>query len=158
MGQDDAISGAGSGIALRAVRSEDIDFAWTLYRDLMKPLTEELLDWREDRQRQGIEADLARDGAAIIEFDCAQAGWLMVGETEREIVIHQIYLLPTFQNRGIGSGLIWSLMVPASAADRGIALNVMKNNRARALYERLGFAVTGGNDHKLHLELRSNRA
>ena len=32
-------------ILLRPAGPEDLDFAWGLYRRLMKPLTEELLAW-----------------------------------------------------------------------------------------------------------------
>jgi hypothetical protein len=52
---------------LRPVTSEDFQFCWSLYRDLMKPLTVELLgSWNESGQRQTIERSLADSGASII--------------------------------------------------------------------------------------------
>lgn len=50
-------------------------------------------------------------------------------------------LLPEFQGRGIGTKLIQAVMGEAAGLGLPLRLQVLKANRARRLYERLGFHV-----------------
>ena len=136
-------------VELRPTTAGDLDFAWTLYGDLMKPLTEALMEWREAFRHRGIESDLTSGDAAIITVDGARAGWLLVRDSDREIVIHQLYLLPRIQNLRIGTMLIGEVLDRAHDTHRTVSPNVMKNNRARAFYERLGFVVAGESEFKI---------
>jgi hypothetical protein len=52
--------------SFRPARAADLAFAWQVYRDVMKPLTEALLPWREARQKAVVAAALAEDGSALI--------------------------------------------------------------------------------------------
>jgi ribosomal protein S18 acetylase RimI-like enzyme len=141
-------------IALRPTTHHDVEFAWHLYRGLMKPLTEELLEWDDALQRRFIERDLASGDASIITIEGQAAGWIQVRETEHRISILQLYLLPKFQSRRAGTSIIHELIARARQTDRHLVLEVMKNNRARRLYERLGFVVTGQSAHKLNMAWR----
>ena len=52
----------------------------------------------------------------------------------------EIELLPAWQGRGIGSSIVRWLMKEAATAGKPLTLRVLHvNERARALYERLGF-------------------
>lgn len=95
-------------IALRATTFHDTPFAWGLYRELMKPLTEELLEWNEPLQRRLIERDMASGDASIITISGQAAGWILVRETRDRMSILQLYLLPSFQNRRVGTSIISS--------------------------------------------------
>jgi ribosomal protein S18 acetylase RimI-like enzyme len=55
----------------------------------------------------------------------------------------QIQLAPALQGRGIGQALLLDFIQEARDAGHDVTLNVLKQNPARALYERLGFVVTG---------------
>ena len=50
---------------LRPANAADLAFAWQVYRDVMKPLTEALLPWREARQKAVVAEALAEDGNAL---------------------------------------------------------------------------------------------
>jgi ribosomal protein S18 acetylase RimI-like enzyme len=54
-----------------------------------------------------------------------------------------IALAPAYRGRGIGSGLLRSLIAEAQASARKLSIHVESNNPARRLYERLGFRVAG---------------
>ena len=52
-----------------------------------------------------------------------------------------IAVTPEHIGRGAGSLMIARLLIDAAAFHSAIALSVRANNRARALYERIGFTV-----------------
>ena len=53
-------------IDLRPSTAKDFDFAWGLYRDSMKPLAEELMEWKEERQKVVVEREVVSGRASII--------------------------------------------------------------------------------------------
>ena len=137
---------------LRRARSDDFGFAWSLYRDLMKPLTIELLGrWNEEEQKRVVELALAQKEASIIIVGGLDAGWFQVSELADSIYLGQLYVVPGLQDRGIGTALVSGLKNKARQAGKTLTLDVTKNNRARALYERLGFQVLGESEHKLKM-------
>src|SRR5580704_11882747 len=128
---------------LRPARSDDFQFCWSLYRDLMKPLTTELLEWNESGQRRVIEQSLTDSGTFIIVVRGSDIGWLQTRETSQEIYLGQLYVDPSMQRRGIGSAIIRQLCDRAHSEGKALTLDVMKNNRARFFYERFGFRTIG---------------
>jgi ribosomal protein S18 acetylase RimI-like enzyme len=117
----------------------------------MKPLTEELLEWNEPGQRNVVELALAQTGTFIIVAGAQDAGWLQVSESTDSIYLGQLYLAPALQNHGIGTAILMDLKDKARASGKALALDVMKDNRARLLYERLGFRVIGQSEYKLKM-------
>jgi ribosomal protein S18 acetylase RimI-like enzyme len=137
---------------LRPACSDDFRFAWSLYRELMEALTIELLGrWNEPGQKQVVERALTQPGTFIIVKDECEAGWVHVVESYDSIYLGQLYLAPPFQNRGIGTAILRELMDKARREAKPLTLDVMKNNRSRLLYERLGFRVIGRSEHKLNM-------
>ena len=141
---------------LRPASSADFRFAWSLYQDLMKPLTVELLEWNEPGQKHVVELALAQEGTSIIVIDALDAGWLQVGESPDSVYLGQLYLAASFQNCGVGTAIVRSLRDQARQAGKALTLDVMKNNRARTLYRRLGFQVIGESEYKLKMQWQEN--
>ncbi len=125
----------------RRVLPQDIPFCWSIYREAMKPLTAELMQWSEEAQRRGIEAALGDEDASILVSGNADAGWLHVVETRRDIHLGHLYLAPEHRNRGLGTSFLRWMGERAKRKDKSFTLEVLKNNRARGLYERLGFRI-----------------
>lgn len=77
-----------------------------------------------------------------------RVGRLRVIRSDGSIELAGIQLLPSYQSRGIGTAVIEGLK--AEAADHGCMLELLgvekDNPRARALYERLGFVISGETD------------
>ena len=63
-----------------------------------------------------------------------------------------ITVLPEFRNRGTGGHLIERLIDEASRAGRALRLTVLQNNRAKRLYERVGFVAKGGDEMYCEME------
>ena len=82
----------------------------------------------------------------VILVDAAPAGRLYVDRSAGEIRIVDLALLPQYRGRGIGGTLLRDVMEEGDRAGVPVTIHVEHGNRARALYERLGFtqiATTG---------------
>jgi ribosomal protein S18 acetylase RimI-like enzyme len=70
-----------------------------------------------------------------------------------------MHLVPAYRNRGLGSELVRELQQQAGWQGKAVLLHVMKiNPAARALYERLGFAVTGEDARRYRMRWRPDAA
>lgn len=136
---------------LRPAKDEDFEFAWSLYRELTKPLAEELLEWNDVRQAAVVKEALRLNGTSIIVVNGANAGWLQVRERPTEIYLGQLYITAEMQNHGIGTSLIRDICDRAQIEKKPLTLDVMKNSRARRFYEKLEFCVTGESEYKLEM-------
>ena len=113
----------------------------------MQPLTEALTQWNEVAQRQLVEQAVAHAGTSILQAENADAGWLQVEETRNAVQLRHLYLAPQMRNRGLGSAFVAWMKERADRKRKDLVLEVMTNNPARRLYERLGFKPleTAGN-------------
>jgi ribosomal protein S18 acetylase RimI-like enzyme len=144
-------------LSRRAGRMDDYGFALGLYLESTKPLLIALGQWDESR----ILARFA-DGFKLeqIQILCAAdgvIGWMQVSETDAQLHIDQLHLIEGARNRGLGTRLIRELQDRASGSGRSLALNVIRGNRAKALYERLGFIVVGHEDEKIQMRWQEKR-
>ena len=80
---------------------------------------------------------------AILLVGGRAAGRLYLHETAEACRVVDISLLPECRGRGIGAAILREVQRQAAAAGRGVTLHVEASNRARRLYERLGFRLTG---------------
>lgn len=58
----------------------------------------------------------------------------------------EFYLLPAFQNRGIGSEVLRMVLRQADAEGLTVKLQYLKWNPVGSLYKRYGFAMVAEND------------
>ncbi|MEA2219330.1 MAG: hypothetical protein QOJ35_1956 [Solirubrobacteraceae bacterium] len=79
----------------------------------------------------------------VVLVDGDDAGCLLVARWATEIRIVDIALLPAFRGRGAGSELLAELMDEATEMAERLSFHVERENRARRLYERLGFVAVG---------------
>jgi len=59
------------------------------------------------------------------------------------LVLANIHILPEYQEHGLGTDVIKTLLEQARHEKVPVTLRVLKVNPARYLYERLGFFITG---------------
>jgi GNAT superfamily N-acetyltransferase len=69
-------------------------------------------------------------------------------------LLDKLYLLPTYQNRAIGSYLLQCLINDAKAAQVELRLTVLEVNPARRFYERHGFVLTQTISPRHHMKWR----
>jgi GNAT superfamily N-acetyltransferase len=76
---------------------------------------------------------------SVVVVDGADAGRLYVDRSSEEIRVVDIAVLPAFRGRGIGGTLLAAVLDEARETGRTVVIHVELMNRARTLYDRLGF-------------------
>jgi ribosomal protein S18 acetylase RimI-like enzyme len=147
----------GPRLTLRPVTAGDRDFLRALYASTR---AEEmaLVGWDEDRQRAfvAMQFDAQQQHYAahhpgadhsVVLRDGVPAGQIHVDRTGDVIQVVDLVIAPGHRAAGIGTALLRALMDEG----RRVRLHVETFNRARRLYERLGFRVTAL--HGIHHEM-----
>ena len=135
--------------SLRPADAEDDEFLLRLY---MANRSSELhaVGWNEEQIQKFCElqyrAQSWQHGAtfrnaldSIVEIEGSKIGRLKVLDTDGEVLLVDIALLPQYQNRGIGTSLLEQLKTRAQAAGKPLRLHVLVTSPGIRLYERLGF-------------------
>ena len=134
----------------RRVRPGDFAYCWPIYSEAMAPLTR---GWNEAAQRHAIEQALGEEGASILVVEDSDCGWLHVTETRFDIHLGHLYLESARRNHGLGTRFLHWMSDRARRKAKDLTLDVLAGNRARALYERMGFVKTGASGDKLRMQL-----
>jgi ribosomal protein S18 acetylase RimI-like enzyme len=129
--------------SLRPASDQDREFLYALHCRTMREVIEKTWGWDEAWQRVDFQRRFHQYVVSIIECDGRAAGGLLLEWTPHSLYIHEIQLLPEYQSKGIGTGVIGRLIEQAAARRLPVTLSVVPaNRRAQHLYERLGFEVT----------------
>jgi ribosomal protein S18 acetylase RimI-like enzyme len=136
-------------ISFKTISPSDQSFIEKLYRSTReKELS--ITNWPEDQKQrfcimQSIaqEADYKKNykdaSYQLILYKNKAAGRLYLWETDKEIHIIDISLLPEFQGKGIGRQILTDIIQSAKEKNKIVALRVVPDNPAKKLYEKLGF-------------------
>jgi GNAT superfamily N-acetyltransferase len=122
----------------RRVETRDFDFCWPIYRDALRPLSTGVFQWNDAQHQAIVREALGDEGASILVSD-GDAGWLLASETRFTIHLAHFYLLPEKRRHGLGSRFLIWMSERARRKEKEFTLDVVKNNPALALYQRLGF-------------------
>ncbi len=149
-------------VALRTARAEDETF---LYEVFASTRTEEmaLTGWtpaqqdaflrRQFRaQQEHYQAEFPHPEHSIILVDDRPIGRLFVSRNSEAIDLVDISLLPQHRAAGIGTCLIENLLAEGRRAGKPVRLYVFWFNRARRLYERLGFTKISETSTHIQME------
>ena len=139
----------GAATTLRPARAADAGFLFDLFvhahgsafAHLDGPTRDALLRMQFRAQDLGYRTRFPDARFDVIECDGAPIGRLVVDRSEGVIRIVDVALLPERRNRGIGTALLRALLAEATATGQALTLHVARDNPARSLYQRLGFAA-----------------
>lgn len=110
----------------------------------MKDYVAATTGWDEVKEKEIFTKyfDFSSYQISVIVFDNSDIGYLKVDCTDKGIFLANIHVHPDYQNQGIGSGIIKSLLVEAERRGVPVSLKVLKvNEAAQRLYERFGFRI-----------------
>ena len=132
---------------LRAPTFADVPRLLELHEQAFRPLVETRSAWCPEEQTQ-----IVRDSfllGSVVEVQGVAVGQLMVERHPEHVFLKRLMLDPEVQGRGLGRQIVWDVI--DRAAPLPVTLSVWETNRARSLYERLGFRVTHVEGHKVKM-------
>ena len=140
-------------IRLRLATSDDLDFLRELnrlaYEDVVK---RQFGFWDDNAQRQRFDAKLQRAAFRIVELEGRPIAAVWSSEQDDHFFLHELLVLPEFQNQGIGFLILRWELDRAEAVKKPIRVHTLLLNRAQEFYKRHGFIETGRNDLYVDLE------
>jgi len=146
---------------LDGVRLED-SFLYELYASTRadelalwgweQPAAEAFLRMQWNAQRQSYSLQFPDADELLITVGGQHAGRCLLHKTRSGMRIVDIALLPQYRDQGVGSRVIRRLMEEAGRSGLPVELHVSAANRARRLYERLGFEAISTSD--LYIAMR----
>jgi ribosomal protein S18 acetylase RimI-like enzyme len=141
-------------IRLREATPEDGDFIYQLVEKTMRGYVEKLWgSFSEDYNRKHVAEAISSHSYSVVALGGADIGALAVERYDTHIQLTQLYILPSHQNRGIGTYLVRQLIEEAKHSDKPLRLRVLSVNPARRLYQREGFRVTSETPERYFMEL-----
>ena len=142
---------------LRECKREDADFIYELKKEGFEWYIKDLTGWDEKEQKDIIkkEMDTHLKDMNIIRYDFEDVGLFTYYEDDNgDIFIDMIALMPKARGRGVGSNLIKYLIV--NNPNKRLYLKTYRENPARQLYIRNGFAKYDETDTHWWMERKSN--
>src|SRR6185295_9948700 len=140
-------------ITFRPAGPDDEPFLYELYcstrnedltaGDWNSPQQQMLLKMQFIGQQHSYKAQYPRADHDIILLDGLAIGRVMVERGDHEIRGVDIALLPAYRSTGVGGAIIQDLLDEARRAGKPFRIQVVRTNRARRLYDRLGFREIG---------------
>lgn len=142
-------------VALRPATMDDVEFFFALHKASFGPYVDEVWGWDDGDQRAYLTRNLVVEQVRVIVVDGVDVGRLDVEERDDELFLGLIELQPDYQSRGIGGRVIRDLLAQARADGKRVALSVLDvNQRAYALYRRLGFEEVSRNGVAPEMRIR----
>jgi ribosomal protein S18 acetylase RimI-like enzyme len=92
----------------------------------------------------------------LIVLNGEEIGWLQIAAQADALFLGQIYIVRSSQRQGIGTEVLRRVIAEAATAQLPLQLDVAKINPALRLYQRLGFQITGEEQHKFNMTLNAN--
>ena len=154
-----------SPVKLRPITPEDEDFLYRVYVGTREDIAQ--LGWDQTQQEKFLKlqfmaqqkqyrAQFCDADFQIIIEDEKPVGRLYINQTEEEIRIVDIALLPRFRGKGTGSSLIKQVLAEGKQKRLPVRIHVQQSNPAFQLYERLGFQKIDENGIYFLMEWTSN--
>lgn len=142
-------------LALREATPDDRAFLWELQRTALRAVVEATWGWDEAFQARHFDEHFDTTDRSIVRVDGADAGVLCVRVREDHLFLSNVALLPRYQGHGLGTRIVHMVLAEGERRALPVRLQVLKANRARRLYERLGFVVCG--ESETHFQMIAGR-
>jgi ribosomal protein S18 acetylase RimI-like enzyme len=138
-------------VSLRPATAQDVEFLWALHRDTLAAYVDAIWGWVEPEQRGRFHQEFKPAHRQIVELEGRPIGLWHVEWHPDHVFLASVEILPSYQNRGIGSRLVRELLHRAREQGLPVRLQVLLGNPAERLYKRLGFRETSRSSSHVHL-------
>lgn len=142
-------------ITTRPAGAADIGWLTDVFlRSLREPISVARGAWDEAREQLQFREQLELGRTQVIQLRGADIGFLMSREHGDQVELHTLCIAPEYQSQGIGTYITRRLVRDAQTSGRNVVLSVLKaNERARKVYERLGFVIVSESTYHHHMRL-----
>ena len=129
---------------IRKAMASDSKFVFAVKKAAYREYVEQVWGWDGDYQRERHNREFSSHDFHIIQFSGTDVGFFITSSTSDTLKVNQIFVLPEYQGRGIGSACMTRIIDNANLEQRSVELQVLKvNTRGIDLYRRLGFTIVG---------------
>ena len=129
---------------IRKAQASDREFVFTVKKAAFQEYVEQVWGWDDSYQRELHDRRFASQDLRIIQFCGTDVGFLATSRSPDTLKVNQLYILPEYQGRGIGSACMTRVLDDASLRQMPVVLQVLKvNPRGVTFYQRLGFIIVG---------------
>lgn len=140
--------------SFRPVTFDDFDFIFELKKQSFKCYVEKIWGWEDNDQKERLRKDLEEnlEHKRIITLRGKDIGVYVAHITETgDLFINDISLLKEYQNKGIGTDILKKQLEENKNKGIRTILQVFKDNKAKQLYEKLGFKIY--NETETHYQM-----
>lgn len=133
-------------VCLRMVPAKEADRAFFVatHHRAYRATVEQMFPWDAAQQDALVGAKFDLPGTHVLYWADQRVGVVGLHGEEGHILLRDFFVLPEFQNRGIGSHVILQVQGKARELGQDIHLRTLRaNTGARRLYERHGFHLSG---------------
>ncbi len=131
------------------------EFIYRLKKEVYLDYITRIWGWDEEEQRQFYAQEWQKLKPSVILYDNKRIGTICVWNDDESLHIERFYIQPEYQNKGIGSHLVKTILDKADKEGLMAKLHVLKINPAVSLYKRLGYEVTGEDEIMYQMERKS---
>ncbi len=140
-------------LSFRKAHTSDSEFVFTVKKAAFREYVEQVWGWDDNYQRELHNRRFAAQDVCIIQFRGTDVGFLSTSSTPDTLKVNQLFILPEYQGRGIGSACMMGIVDDARLEGKSVALQVLKvNTRGTAFYQRLGFLIV--DESSTHLQMK----
>lgn len=143
-------------IEYRQATNSDINYCEKTHHEGMKPYCEPLWGWDENFQHERFKRLWTPQRIKLIILNSSEVGYLETESKGKVIKIVNVFVNSNLRNQGIGSQVVNEFINSCKGCFNSITLNVLHNNPAKNLYERVGFKFVSKKDQLLVYELKLN--
>lgn len=143
--------------SLKKATKTDSLFFYELKKMVLRKYVEEIWGWDEAFQVKFHDENYHPEWSYIIKVGNNNIGTVEIKEDNDRIFICSLYILPSWQGKGVGAAVIQTQVQKAQKEDKPVELEVLKSNTgAQRLYKRLGFKEVEdrGDENKIFMRKR----
>lgn len=140
-------------ITIRKADAVDSDFVFAIKKAAFREYVAQVEGW-DDRHQRGLHNKrFDSQDFRIIQFQGNDIGFFSTSCTSDSLKVHQLFIHPEYQGRGIGSACMTRILTDADATGKAVKLQVLKiNTRGIAFYQRLGFSIV--DENSTHVQMK----
>ena len=144
--------------SIRPAMEDDLDELFVIHRAALGEYVAATWGWDDTWQVAFFREHFRPEVRSVIAVVDRLIGFLDVAERDECVWLENIEIGPEYQGKGIGTAIIQALMSRARATGAPLKLQVLKvNERAEALYGRLGFRGASETSTHLLMEYRASK-